>query len=396
MPKPSMAAAFDQFIDVRSKSDREVAELLHALGIDIAIDLAGHTQHGRLGILAMRPAPIQASYLGFPATTGADFIDYIIADAIVLPFDQQPCYTERIVHLPDSYQVNDSRRAIAARTPAREELGLPAQDVVFCCFNNTWKMAPPVFDVWMRLLDRVAGSVLWLRCDKPRAEANLRSEAAARGIDPARLVFADTLPDYRDHLARHRVADLFLDTLPFNAHTTASDALWAGLPVLTCRGRTFSGRVAASLLNAVGLPQLVTESLDEYEALALRLATEPALLRAFRRTLEENRLRSPLFDTARLCRHIEAAYTMIERMFPDLPKLELFARQARPGWEVWGNQVNKFDNGYDAQDDVTKSFDAAYEAMRQRVAKGGPGWAPKCSPKTLPLMTFQARPSCGT
>jgi predicted O-linked N-acetylglucosamine transferase (SPINDLY family) len=306
-----LAAAFDRFIDARSKSDREVAELLHALGIDITIDLAGHTQHGRLGILAMRPAPIQASYLGFPATTGADFIDYIIADAIVLPFDQQPYYTERIVHLPDTYQVNDSRRAIAARVPTREELGLPEQGVVFCCFNNTWKMAPPVFDVWMRLLDRIAGSVLWLRCDKPRAEANLRREAAARGIDPARLVFADTLPDYRDHLARHRAADLFLDTLPFNAHTTASDALWAGVPVLTCRGRTFAGRVAPSLLNAVGLPQLVTDSLDDYEGLALRLATEPALLRAFRRTLEENRLRSPLFDTARFCRHIEAAYTMM-------------------------------------------------------------------------------------
>jgi predicted O-linked N-acetylglucosamine transferase (SPINDLY family) len=304
-----LAAAFDRFIDVRAKSDREVAQLLDALGIDIAIDLAGHTQHGRLGILAMRPAPIQVSYLGFPATTAADFIDYIVADAIVLPFDQQPYYTERIVHLPDTYQVNDSRRAIAARAPAREELGLPAQGVVFCCFNNTWKMAPPVFDVWMRLLDRIAGSVLWLRCDKPRAEANLRSEAAARGIDPARLVFADTLPDYRDHLARHRAADLFLDTLPFNAHTTASDALWAGLPVLTCRGRTLAGRVASSLLNAVGLPQLVTESLDEYETLALRLATEPALLHAFRCTLGETRLRSPLFDTARFCRHIEAAYT---------------------------------------------------------------------------------------
>jgi protein O-GlcNAc transferase len=304
-----LAGAFDRFIDVRTKSDREVAQLLHALGIDIAIDLAGYTQHGRPGALAMRPAPIQVSYLGFPATTGADFIDYIIADAIVLPFDQQSCYSERIVHLPDTYQVNDSRRAIAARTPSREELGLPAQGVVFCSFNNTWKIAPPVFDVWMRLLHRVAGSVLWLRCDRPRAEANLRSEAAARGIDPARLVFADSLPDYRDHLVRHRAADLFLDTLPFNAHTTASDALWAGLPVLTCRGRTFAGRVAASLLNAVGMPQLVTDSLDQYEAVALRLAADPALLQGFRRTLEENRLHAPLFDTARFCGHIEAAYT---------------------------------------------------------------------------------------
>ena len=285
-----LVAAFDQFIDVRTKSDQEVARLLNDLRIDIAVDLNGHTQGARSGILAFRPAPIQVSYLGFPGTTGADFIDYIIADAIVLPFDEQPYYTENIVHLPDCYQVNDRKRTIASRTPTREELGLPAQGFVFCCFNNNWKITPAVFDVWMRLLKAVEGSVLWLFRDNRDAETNLRKEAAARGIDPTRLVFADRLP-LDDHLARHRLADLFLDTLPYNAHTTASDALWAGLPVLTCRGKTFAGRVAASLLTAVGLPELLTDSLEEYEALALRLATDPLLRSGLRERLRKNRLK---------------------------------------------------------------------------------------------------------
>jgi protein O-GlcNAc transferase len=303
-----LAAAFDRFIDVRMQGDRAVAGLLNDLHIDIAIDLNGHTQDGRLGILAFRPAPIQVNYLGYPGTNGADFIDYIIADATVLPFDQQPHYTEHIVHLPDCYQPNDRKRRIASRTPTREEVGLPAAGFVFCCFNNTWKIAPPMFDVWMRLLKAVDGSVMWLYRDNPYAEANLRNEAAARGVDPSRLLFAGPLP-HGDHLARHRLADLFLDTLPYNAHTTASDALWVGLPVLTCRGKAFAGRVAASLLTAVGLPELVTQSLDEYESLALRLATDAPLLRGIRQRLERNRLEFPLFDTDRLCRHIETAYT---------------------------------------------------------------------------------------
>jgi predicted O-linked N-acetylglucosamine transferase (SPINDLY family) len=268
----------------------------------------GHTRDTRPGILAFRPAPVQVSYLGFPATTGADFIDYIIADAIVLPFDKQPCYTENIVHLPDCYQVNDTKRSAAARIPRREEAGLPAEGFTFCCFNNNWKIVPAVFEVWMRLLKAVDPSVLWLFRDNTGAETNLRKEAAARGIDPARLVFAGRLP-LDEHLARHRLADLFLDTLPYNAHTSASDALWSGLPLLTCCGQSFAGRVATSLLNAIGLPELVTHSLDEYEALALRLATDGSLLRGFRERLEQNRPRFPLFDTDRFCRHIEAAYT---------------------------------------------------------------------------------------
>jgi protein O-GlcNAc transferase len=302
--------AFDQFHDVRSQSDIEVAKLLSDIEVDIAIDLNGHTHGARSGILAHRPAPIQASYLGYPGTMGAAFIDYLIADPAVLPFDQQPFHTEKIVHLPDCYWVTDSKLAIAARTPTRREVGLPEDGFVFCCFNNNYKITPPVFDVWMRLLAAVEGSVLWLLPSNADAPENLRREAAARGIDPARLVLAERLK-LPEHLALHRVADLFVDTLPYNAHTTASDALWAGLPVLTCRGDSFVGRVAASMLHAVGLPELVTRDLAEYEALALRLATDASLLHGFRRRLAQNLATCPLFDTDRFRRHIEAAYTMM-------------------------------------------------------------------------------------
>jgi protein O-GlcNAc transferase len=300
--------AFDQFHDVRALTDRDAAALIHDLEVDILIDRTGHQKDARLGILARRAAPIQVSYLGFAGTMGADFIDYIIADPVVLPFHQQPFIAENIVHLPDCYQVNDSGRRIATRTPARHELGLPEQGFVFCCFNNNYKITAPVFDVWMRLLGATEGSVLWLLQDNDTAESNLRQEAAARGIDPGRLVFATRQP-LPDHLARHRTADLFLDTSPFNAHTTGSDALWAGLPLVTCAGATFAGRVGASLLTAIGLPELVTHSLDDYEALALRLATDPPLLVELRERLAQNQRRFPLFDTSRYRRQIEAAYS---------------------------------------------------------------------------------------
>jgi predicted O-linked N-acetylglucosamine transferase (SPINDLY family)/glycosyltransferase involved in cell wall biosynthesis/SAM-dependent methyltransferase len=303
-----LVRAFDQFHDVRGKSDLAVANHLAELEIDIAVDLKGYTQNSRPVILAHRPAPIQVSYLGYPGTTGADFIDYVIADPVVLPFDQQPFYTEQIVHLPECYQVNDSKRKISEHTPTRLEAGLPEQGFVFCCFNNNYKITAPIFDVWMRLLAAVENSVLWLVRGNPAAEVNLRKEAAAREIDPVRLVFADRQP-LADHLARHRLADLFLDTLPVNAHTTASDALWAGLPVLTCRGRAFAGRVAASLLGAIGLPELATDSLEDYEASALRLARDSSALAALRVKLARNRLTHPLFDTDRFCRHIETTYT---------------------------------------------------------------------------------------
>ena len=302
-----LAAGFDQFIDISDRSDEDVARLLHDMRVDIAVDLMGHTRGCRLGIFAFRPAPIQVNYLGFPATTGAKFFDYIIADPIVLPSERQPFYVEKIVHLPDCYQVNDRKRAIAGRAPTRHELGLPDTGFVFCCFNNTWKITPEVFDVWMRLLRKVEGGVLWLLNDNAGAAANLRREASARGIDPQRLVFAERVA-VEQHLARHRAADLLLDTLPYNAHTTASDALWAGLPVLTCHGRSFAGRVAASLLHAIGLAELITIDLEQYEARALELAQHPDLLADTKARLVRNRFSFPLFDTDRFRRNIEAAY----------------------------------------------------------------------------------------
>jgi len=308
-----LATAFDRFHDVAVMGDRAVAQLLLELGVDIAVDLKGHTEGGRPGILAYRPAPTQVAYLGYPGPLGLDFIDYVIADRIVLPFDEQAFYRERIVHLPDSYQVNDRARPIAARVPARREEGLPDEALVLCCFNHNWKITAAMFDVWMRLLRAHEGGVLWLFRSNDAAEANLRREAGARGIDPARLVFA-CFRAPAEHLARIACADLFLDTLPCNAHTTASDALWAGVPVLTCKGGTFAGRVAASLLHAAGLPQLATASLAEYEALAHKLAGDRALLASMRQRLAQNRLSCALFDTARFTRHIEAAYTTMVRM----------------------------------------------------------------------------------
>lgn len=292
--------AFEHFVDVRAYGDAQIARLLRDREIDIAIDLKGHTTDARIGILAHRPAPLQLAWLGFPGTTGAGFVDGVLADRVVLPEPERDAWSEELVYLPDCYQPNDAGRAIAAQAGAR-----PGAGFVFCCFNNSYKITPAVFDVWMRLLGAVPGSVLWLLEDNPEARGNLEREAAVRGVEPARLVFAPRLP-HAGHLARHRLADLFLDTLPYNAHTGASDALWAGLPLVTCAGNAFAGRVAASLLHAVGLPELVTRSLAEYEALALALARDPARLAALRARLAENRLRAPLFDTARFCRQLEA------------------------------------------------------------------------------------------
>jgi len=256
---------------------------------------------------------VQVNYLGFPGTLGAAYIDYIIADPHVIPPEHDAFYTEKVVRLPETYQVNDRKRGIAQRTPARAEAGLPDTGFVFCCFNNNYKITPTVFALWMRLLRAVRGSVLWLLEGNAAAARNLRREAQRHGVAPERLAFAPKI-NLADHLARHRLADLFLDTLPCNAHTTASDALWAGLPVLTCLGGAFAGRVAGSLLHAVGLPELVARSADEYEALALEFATTPARLAAIRETLARQRDTFPLFDTDRFRRHIESAYvTMGER-----------------------------------------------------------------------------------
>jgi predicted O-linked N-acetylglucosamine transferase (SPINDLY family) len=298
--------AFDHFTDARLMQDRDIAELMRAREIDVAVDLNGHTQNGRPGIFAHRAAPVQVNYLGYPATSGSACMDYILADAVVAPFADQPAYSEAIVHLPGSYFVQDNGRAMPAPL-VRHDAGLPETGIVFCCFNQSWKLTAPLFDIWMRLLGEVAGSVLWLRDPGDTARANLRREAQVRGIDPDRLVFAGSA-DPSQHMARLQLADIFLDTLPYNAHATASDALWAGVPVVTCKGETFAGRVGASLLLAAELPELVTASFAEYEALALTLAQNPAALAALREKLARNKAKAPLFDTDRSCRNLETAY----------------------------------------------------------------------------------------
>src|SRR6266849_5852484 len=302
-----LARSFDRFLDVRAMGDFDAARLLRDLEVDIVVDLMGYTGYSRPGILANRPSPIQVGYLGYPGTLGADVNDYVLADKFVLPEENHGFYSEKIVTLPESYQANDSRRKVAERTPTRIEVGLPEQGFVFCCFNNSYKILPTMFDVWMRLLTEVPGSVLWILEDNAAAAENLRREARTRGVDPGRLVFAPRV-SAAEYRARCRLADLFLDTLPYNGHGTASDMLWAGLPVLTCAGSTFAGRVAGSLLNAVGLPELVTSSLEEYQALALKLARGDRLLGELRARLERNRASAPLFDTDRFRRHIESAY----------------------------------------------------------------------------------------
>jgi predicted O-linked N-acetylglucosamine transferase (SPINDLY family) len=322
-----ISASFDHFIDVRTHSDRDVAQLSRSLEIDIAVDLKGFTTDSRTGIFALRAAPIQVNYLGYPGTMGADYLDYLIADATLIAESSQTYYTEKIVYLPDSYQVNDRKRRISEMVFTREELGLPETGFVFSCFNNNYKINPAVFDSWMRILGHVKGSVLWLFEDNPQAAENLRQEAVKRGIESERLIFARRIPP-QEHLARHRSADLFLDTFPCNAHTTASDALWAGLPLLTLTGESFAGRVAASLLNAMQLPELITSTQEEYEALAIALATNPEKLGQIRHKLEQNRFTTPLFDTRLFTWNLEEAYRMMyERYQADLPPEHLVVRR---------------------------------------------------------------------
>ena len=308
-----LMGAFERFIDVGDKSDAEVANLLRELEIDIAVDLMGFTANYRTRIFASRPAPVQVNYLGFPGTMGAEYMDYIVADRYVIPAERRAQYAEKVVYLPDTFQANDCKRRIAERAPARAAAGLPARGFVFCSFNNTYKITPRMFDIWMRLLGKVEGSVIWLLGLNDAVRRNLQRQAEERGIAPERLVFAPHAA-YADHLARYQIADLFLDTLPFNAGATASDALWGGLPVVTCSGDAFAARMAGSLLNAVGLSELITHSLEEYEALALKLASNAQLLAEVTAKLAQNRNTYPLFDTDRFRRNIEAAYvTMWER-----------------------------------------------------------------------------------
>jgi protein O-GlcNAc transferase len=299
-----LEASFEHFVDIRGIDDAAAAERIFADRIDILVDLTGYAEYARTGILVPRPAPVQVNGIGYTGTMGASFIDYIIADPFVVPMDQQPFFSERLVHLPRCYQPSDAKREIAKHIPSRAECGLPETGFVFCCFNNRYKFTPRFFDIWMRLLRAVPGSVLWLLESREFVKDNLRREARQRGVSAERLVFMEplALPEF---LARLALADLFVDTLPYNAHTTANDALWCGLPLLTCVGTTFAGRVAGSLLHAVGLPELVTSSLEEYERLALRLATEPRRLSELRASLAHT---ASLFDMARYAREIEAAY----------------------------------------------------------------------------------------
>jgi predicted O-linked N-acetylglucosamine transferase (SPINDLY family) len=314
-----LAQALDAFVDVTTLSDAQVVALVREQGLDIAVDLKGYTESSRTGLFAARLAPVQVNYLGFPGTMGADFMDYIVLDhALASPRDQQH-YTEQIVYLPHSYQATDNLRAVSERTPSRLAEGLPEQGVVYACFNNNFKITPAVFSVWLRILQAVPGAVLWLLADNPQAQANLQHQAQRQGLDAARLVFAPRIA-VDQHLARLRLADLFLDTMPVNAHTSASDALWVGLPVLTCKGSSFAARVGASLLQAMDLPELVTESLTDYESQAVALGRDAPRLQGLRARLLARRATAPLFNTRLFTRHLEAAYlAMHQRACDGLP-----------------------------------------------------------------------------
>jgi protein O-GlcNAc transferase len=308
-----LKASFERFIDATTYSDEQIANLVKSSEVDILVDLMGFTEGSRTNIFARQPAPIQVNYLGYLGTMGAEYIDYIIADRIVIPENQRDFYAEKIVYLPNSFQPTDRERRISDKKFTRAEAGLPQNGFVFCCFNTNYKITPDVYDIWMRILKKVEGSVIWLYVENSTAKRNLRNEAATRGVNAERLIFAPRM-SLPEHQARIRLADLFLDTLPYNAGTTASDMLWAGLPVLTRIGDTFVGRMAASVLNAIGVPELITTTSEAYEHMAIDLATYPEKLATIKRKLTENRLTTPLFDTKLFTKHIEAAYTaMYER-----------------------------------------------------------------------------------
>jgi predicted O-linked N-acetylglucosamine transferase (SPINDLY family) len=303
---------FDRFIEASHLSDAEVAATLAEMKVDIAIDLMGHTSGCRPGILARQPVPVTVNYLGFPGTMGSGDIDYLIADRVVVPDEMLAHYAEHVVRMPDVFQANDDKRRASERLPTRAEAGLPPDGFVYCCFNNHHKYNPVVFDVWMRLLAKSPGSTLWLYADNETVRTNLAAEAAHRGIDPARLVFASRVP-YEDHLARLPLADLFLDTWPFNAGTTASDSLWSGVPVLTLAGEAFASRMGASLLRAVGLSELVTQCAEDYESIAVDLAARPGACAAISAGLLRARSEAALFDTRRFSRHLESAFETMWR-----------------------------------------------------------------------------------
>ncbi|MBF0377948.1 MAG: tetratricopeptide repeat protein [Desulfamplus sp.] len=304
-------AAFSQFYDVQMKTSFEIAQLIRNLEVDILVDLAGYTADSRTDIFAYRPAPVQVNYLGYPGTMGLDYIDYILADRYVIPEEHKRFYTEKVAYMPHTYLPTDGNLKVSERTPTREEMNLPPQGVIFCSFNHDYKINPQMFSVWMRILEKVEGSVLWLMKLNEAAERNLKKEAKNRGINPDRLIFATRIPLIEDHLARYRLADIFLDTSPYNAHTTASDALFAGLPVLTYMGDTFSARVAGSLLNAIGVPELITHSLEEYEELAVKLALNSQMISELKEKLIANKESYPLFKTKLFAENLEEVFIEI-------------------------------------------------------------------------------------
>jgi predicted O-linked N-acetylglucosamine transferase (SPINDLY family) len=299
--------AFPNFFDISRLSDFDAARLINENEIDILVNLNGYFGQARLGVFSLKPTPISINYLGFPGTIGASYIDYLIADEIVIPKGSIEFYKEKVIYLPFSYQANDDRRVISNRTFTRSDFRLPENHFIFCCFNNNYKITPLMFATWMEILRSVSDSSLWILEDNNAAKKNLIAEAIKYSVNPDRLIFSDRITA-SEHLSRQKLADLFLDTLPYNAHTTASDALWTGLPLLTLKGKTFPGRVGASLLNAIGLPELVTYSYEEYANAAIALAKNPTKLAAIRAKLSQNRLDTPLFDTKLFARHIESAY----------------------------------------------------------------------------------------
>jgi predicted O-linked N-acetylglucosamine transferase (SPINDLY family) len=308
-----MLKAFDKFIDAREMTSEQIAQMMRDMEIDIAVDLGGYTSDTRCDIFSFRPAPVQVNYLGYPGTMGSDYYDYIIADRHIIPPEHQQFYTEKVAYLPDTYLPTDSSIKISERTPTRAECGLPETGFVFCSFSHDYKISPPVFDIWMRLLTQVPGSVLWLMSRGELSQTHLKKEAQARGVDPTRLVFAERVPLVEDHLARYRQADLFLDTHPYNAHTTAADALMAGLPVVTYMGNSFPSRVAGSLLHSAGMEELVANSLENYEKIAFRLAQDSALLADLKAIITENKTNASIFETKIVCFNLEAVYIAMWR-----------------------------------------------------------------------------------
>ena len=377
--------AFDQFIDMAGQGGLQIAQRIRELEVDVLIDLAGYTADGRPDIFAYRAAPVQVNYLGYPGTMGSDYYDYIVADRHVIPPEHQPYFSEQVVYLPDTYLPTDAGQQIAERTPTRAECGLPETGVVLCSFSHNFKINPALFDSWACLLQQLPGSVLWLTGSEELMQANLRREAQARGLDPQRLVFAPRLPLVEDHLTRYRLADLFLDTWPYNAHTTAADALMAGLPVVTCQGQVFAARVAASLLHAIGLPELVTHSLEAYEALVLQLLSDRPRLQAVRARLQAHRATHALFDTDHFCRNLEQAIVSMHTgqrlgeaapqgtpapplaapQAPEAPRrLHIGGKLRCEGWEVLnalpGPDVDHLGNANDLSRFADQSFDVVY------------------------------------